>query len=520
MIPPRQIRLMLAAILAMASTILVVATFNVSGTSSTPPDALKANQTSGSTLKSKILRRKDQLKSKLTANEISLLRRNASAQEERKVENEIPKHVPIKIKLKADKEKKFKDLDNPGWYRDFELEVTNTSSKPIYFLELWLVYPEINSGNGAPVGIPLRYGRMNFIEQKTVPIPTDVPIQPGETFVFTIPERDRKGWEAHKKHENTPDPKKVLLWFVQLSFGDGTGFDGIDANEYPYKNGKKSSLPCREGPATVAEGGPVNGFSTTFQAIVRNESLFPVTGRLSAGYFSALNGGYGFLRNSTPAPDICCGSGCFFMKPSMDSCACGASRGNSYPGCSDPEAACGIPLQVGHWCGDNGVYCPEYARGVCVTDAPSPPSPSPTPTPTAPPCDPATRPNNTNCFCDTMPYLIGGYDPQWHCGLFCSSGVGADYVQYPGAVGYAGCPPDRHNNQNDCCVCIFQACPGGSSVNQMTCECPSPTPTPDGNGGDGGQPPEPCTIYWWVLWESTDGGQSWHEIDRWYAGCW
>ena len=249
---------MFAATLATASAVLVIVTFNVSGTSSAPADPVTANQTSSSTLKSKILRRKDQLKSKLTAEEISLLRKNAWAQEERKVENEIPKHVPIKVKLKADKEKKFKDLDNPGWYRDFELEVTNTSEKPIYFLELWLVYPEINSGNGAPVGIPLRYGRMNFIEQKTVPLPTDVPIQPGETYVFTIPDSDRKGWEWHKKHENTPDPKKVLLQFVHLSFGDGTGFGTSGAKPFPYRKNQSSALPCRAGPVPIiAKSGPV-----------------------------------------------------------------------------------------------------------------------------------------------------------------------------------------------------------------------------------------------------------------------
>jgi len=32
---------------------------------------------------------------------------------ERTIEDKIPKHVPIKFKLKADKEKKIKDLSNP-----------------------------------------------------------------------------------------------------------------------------------------------------------------------------------------------------------------------------------------------------------------------------------------------------------------------------------------------------------------------------------------------------------------------
>lgn len=82
---------------------------------------------------------------------------SAQSKEEREVETKIPKHVPIKIKLKTEKERAFKDLKNANWQRDFELEVTNTSDKPIYFLELWVEYPEVITGNGHRLGVPLRY---------------------------------------------------------------------------------------------------------------------------------------------------------------------------------------------------------------------------------------------------------------------------------------------------------------------------------------------------------------------------
>jgi hypothetical protein len=115
------------------------------------------------------------------------------------------------------------------------LEVTNTSDKPIYYLDLWLVYPEIITGSGAELCVPLRYGRMNFIDHQTLPLPADVPIRPKETYVFKIPARDQKGWEWHKAREDRPDPRKVLIKFVQLSFGDGIGFSGTDAKAYPYR---------------------------------------------------------------------------------------------------------------------------------------------------------------------------------------------------------------------------------------------------------------------------------------------
>ena len=172
--------------------------------------------------------------------------------EERTFENTIPKHVPIKIKLKSEKEKAFKDLTNSEWHRDFELEVTNTSDKPIYFLEVWLVLPETKSENNVQIAFPLRYGRADFIHFNTRPIATDVPIQPGETYTFTIPEGEQRGWRWFKARGNA-DPRKVEIKFVQLSFGDGTGFNGTDALPYPYKREQSSNASCREGPRQTAD---------------------------------------------------------------------------------------------------------------------------------------------------------------------------------------------------------------------------------------------------------------------------
>jgi len=200
--------------------------------------------------KIKILRRKGQRNVPPTMAEIASFR-SQLPKEERTFENTIPKHVPIKIKLK--KEKAFKDLTNAQWYQDFELEVTNTSDKPIYFLEVWLILPETKSENDVQIAFPLRYGRADFIHFNTLPIATDVPIQPGETYTFTIPETYQRGWRAFKVRKNGPDPGKVEIKFVQLSFGDGTGFNGTDALPYPYKREQSSNASCREGPRQTAD---------------------------------------------------------------------------------------------------------------------------------------------------------------------------------------------------------------------------------------------------------------------------
>src|SRR6266480_6471934 len=110
----------------------------------------------------------------------------AQNSEEREIEDKIPKHVPIKVKIKSEKEKSFRDLKNAKWVRDFELEVTNTSDKPVYFLELWVVLPEVIAENGMELGFPPRYGRSDFIKFKTLALPEDIAIQPGEQYVFQI----------------------------------------------------------------------------------------------------------------------------------------------------------------------------------------------------------------------------------------------------------------------------------------------------------------------------------------------
>jgi hypothetical protein len=75
--------------------------------------------------------------------------------DEREIEDKIPKHVPIKVRIKQDKERAVKDMKNDQWVRDFELEVTNTSDKPIYFLDFYIVIPEIITENGGTLGMPL-----------------------------------------------------------------------------------------------------------------------------------------------------------------------------------------------------------------------------------------------------------------------------------------------------------------------------------------------------------------------------
>ncbi|HWT03400.1 MAG TPA: hypothetical protein VN256_24335 [Pyrinomonadaceae bacterium] len=163
-----------------------------------------------------------------------------STAEERELEDRIPKHLPIKVKLKKEKEKAFKDLKNEKWVRAFELEVTNTGDKPIYSLSFVLEMSGIKYSDGLPAMLTLVYGEMTG-NINTKPGPNDVPIKPGETYVLKVVLGEVLGWEDTQREENLPQPKKLILLLQHLWYADGTGFEGTDGFPMPNKQNKQSS---------------------------------------------------------------------------------------------------------------------------------------------------------------------------------------------------------------------------------------------------------------------------------------
>jgi hypothetical protein len=117
----------------------------------------------------------------------------AQTLEARDIEDKIPKHVPIKVRIRSEKEKAVKDIKNDKWLRDFELEVTNTSDKPIYFLELWIILPEVIAENGSVVGMPLRYGRMEFVHHNTLPVSMMCQLNPEKAMRSRFQKSIREG---------------------------------------------------------------------------------------------------------------------------------------------------------------------------------------------------------------------------------------------------------------------------------------------------------------------------------------
>jgi hypothetical protein len=157
----------------------------------------------------------------------------AQSTEERELEDRIPKHLPIKIKIKKEKEKEFKDLKNEKWVRGLQLEVTNVGDRPIYLLRFLVVLPEVTDETGYNVGFILHYGRIQLGALETKAGPDDVPIKPGETHVFKVGEGQVLGWESYARKHDKLQPKKIVLKFQMLSFGDGTGFQDNTGSAFP-----------------------------------------------------------------------------------------------------------------------------------------------------------------------------------------------------------------------------------------------------------------------------------------------
>ena len=192
----------------------------------------QAPKKDNSPLKMKVLRDKAHVKYSPGQMEVAAFRKTLPQKNERQLEDLIPKHVPIKIKIKKEKEAGFKDLNNEKWAWEFELEVTNTGTKPIYSLDLYVV-TDVKAAAGFRVVSMLSYGRPELGDIKTKAEPTDVPIQPGESVSLKFDPNQLNAWDYKRKNENRPLPKHLKIEFQFLSFGDGIGYVGSEATALP-----------------------------------------------------------------------------------------------------------------------------------------------------------------------------------------------------------------------------------------------------------------------------------------------
>ena len=170
---------------------------------------------------------------------------SAQASEDRKLEDKVPRHLPFSVKLKTEKEKSFKDQQNVKWVRDLELEIKNTGDKPIYFIQFALVPDFGKAPTERTLALTIQYGRDKLVGFETATA-EDVPIRPGEKVCLKVRDMEIEGWDHFKEVEHWPEewskPKRVSLEFVELNFGDGTGFEGGDGTPREGRKPKHASI--------------------------------------------------------------------------------------------------------------------------------------------------------------------------------------------------------------------------------------------------------------------------------------
>jgi hypothetical protein len=165
---------------------------------------------------------------------------DANGLSERVIEDQIPSHVPIKVELQ--------NLDSEKLLDMIAVKVTNVSKKPIYFLDLEILLPDVLSRDGKPIGFPLRYGRLDLIQFDKPLRPDDVPIQPGGVHIFKVDERSLEGFKQYADDMSLTqlELKTVYFFFYSLNFGDGTGFAFTDGQFIDLKKkGQMTLVPVK-----------------------------------------------------------------------------------------------------------------------------------------------------------------------------------------------------------------------------------------------------------------------------------
>ena len=210
MLNRKLINLFFSITLVLSLLILIAATYSVSST-----DA------SAKMLKAKVLRRRDQVKLKPRVEELLAAQQG---EDQRTFKMRDSKDLPLAVR-------RVKNLQSDTWYKDLEIEVKNTSTKPIYSILAYVDFPDDKLSGNSVSGISAVYGDRKYIDIRRIGDPQDPHLNPGDTYVFTIPERFKRGLKA--KQERSPHAfKRFELHFGVISFGDGTGFEVGDFTDY------------------------------------------------------------------------------------------------------------------------------------------------------------------------------------------------------------------------------------------------------------------------------------------------
>ena len=133
--------------------------------------------------------------------------------------------IPVRVSA-------VRNVDSVDWLKDMEVEIENKSNRPIYYVRIVLMFPDVPETtelDGIPRGLSatLRYGRMDFaLHPGEIAKPEDLPIRPGEKALLKLePEKCESLRRYLSRHSVRDSMIKQLRFRIRdISFGDGSGY--------------------------------------------------------------------------------------------------------------------------------------------------------------------------------------------------------------------------------------------------------------------------------------------------------
>ena len=136
------------------------------------------------------------------------------------------------------------------WLRDLEIEIKNVSDRPVYSVNMLVLFPDIPAplpvtrADGitparSASGFPLTFGSPRLGDIKELAAPEDESLQPGETYVFKVPDSRVQGLKSMERRMGLTrvNTGRIEIEITVISFGDGTGLVGRRKRDYRNKGG-------------------------------------------------------------------------------------------------------------------------------------------------------------------------------------------------------------------------------------------------------------------------------------------
>lgn len=132
------------------------------------------------------------------------------------------------------------DSGSQEFPRGLEVKITNISSKPIYHVNLHVVFPEAKKARGFELALLLRFGSPTITSISDAARQEHPSIKPNESYALKADDRQVADYRKGLKEIaviNGESISQVKLTFQAISFGDGTGY--VIGLPYPQKSSRQ-----------------------------------------------------------------------------------------------------------------------------------------------------------------------------------------------------------------------------------------------------------------------------------------